>query len=74
VYEKARDVSGMVLEIGGPVGLEKGAEQWRRSVLHICFFLQTLKRWICVPCWLALFPLHVKCCCIWTLHMHFRWT
>jgi hypothetical protein len=27
VYEKARDVSGMVLEIGGPVGLEKGAEQ-----------------------------------------------
>jgi hypothetical protein len=27
VYEKARDVSGMVLEIGGPVGLEKGAER-----------------------------------------------
>jgi hypothetical protein len=26
VYEKPWDVSGMVLEIGGPVGLENGAE------------------------------------------------
>ncbi|CAM6017248.1 unnamed protein product [Sphagnum balticum] len=27
VYEKPRDVPGMVLEIGGPVGLENGAER-----------------------------------------------
>jgi hypothetical protein len=46
VYEKARDVSGMVLEIGGPVGLDNGAGWWR-SALCVFSFTQTLNRWIC---------------------------